>query len=66
MGVGDLQQIQNPLHPPVFPERAVKRVEHDVGARIEGVGDCADVASDIDPRARRTRLPRAPTPRYDR
>ena len=48
MGVGDRQQIQNPLHPPVFSEGTVKCVEHGVGARIEGVGDSADVASDID------------------
>ena len=49
-------KIQDPLHPAVFSERAVQGVEHDVGAGIEGGGDRADVAPDIDARARRSRL----------
>ena len=39
MGVGNLHDIQNPLHPAVFSERAVKRVEDDIRAGVEGAGE---------------------------
>ena len=48
MGIGQAQQIEQALDPPVLAEMAVQRIEDRIGTGLEGAQQIVQVSPDID------------------